>query len=150
MRDLPACLRERGAGDLLHLEVADVLAVAVVVAGRRAAAAVDADDLTAGAAGDKDDDVRRVHSGDGAAGHAVFEAQAGDAAPLCRFNDDLLLLVAEGIEGRAALVGEELGERDVLISYFCAAANDLLKFKIQSRQRIAQLENELRQLKGGE
>ena len=56
----------------------------------------------------------------------------------------------EVYENFKAEFGEELGERDVLVSYFCAASNDLLKLNIQSRQRIAQLEEEIRQLKGGE
>ena len=43
--------------------------------------------------------------------------------------------------------GKELGEHDVLISYFCATSNELLKFVVQSQNRIAQLEDEIKQLK---
>lgn len=43
--------------------------------------------------------------------------------------------------------GEELGNEDVLVSYFCTRSNSLLKASLKLRQRIVELENEINRLK---
>jgi len=43
--------------------------------------------------------------------------------------------------------GKNLGENDVLVSFFCAYSNNLLKFAARSQQRIVELEKEIHKLK---